>query len=82
MTVAEAVTELGSLIAVGILDPKIIAVRWQHLSQGDGIIIMSSRFCNGGGVNASYQEKVWLLLHNVGREEYTWHLSDVPDASR
>ena len=25
-----------------------------------------------------YQEKIGLLFHNVGREEYIWHLSDAP----
>ena len=26
----------------------------------------------------TYQEKIGLLFHNVGREEYIWHLSDAP----
>lgn len=26
----------------------------------------------------TYQEKIRLLFHNVGREEYTRHLSDAP----
>lgn len=26
----------------------------------------------------TYQEKIGLLFHNVGREEYIWHLSDSP----
>ena len=26
----------------------------------------------------TYQEKIGLLFHNVGREEYIWHLCDAP----
>lgn len=45
-------------------------------SQGDVIIVMSSRFRAAGVLTLSGEGK--LLLHNTGEEEHIWHLSDAP----